>query len=90
MTIIEPVFFGETFDRATASAVFDGTTIKLEDAELVQRQSSFGGHLTMDLETGVIEGTLSTDSFALTGHTVLERDLDGRLEIEATIAGRNV
>ena len=88
LTIIEPVFFGETFDRATASAVFDGTTIKLEDAELVQRQSSFGGHLTMDLETGVIEGTLSTDSFALTGHTVLERDLDGRLEIEATIAGR--
>ena len=88
LTIIEPVFFGETFDRATASAVFDGTTIKLEDAELVQRQSSFGGHLSMDLETGVIEGTLSTDSFALTGHTVLERDLDGRLEIEATIAGR--
>ena len=88
LTIIEPVFFGETFDRATARAVFDGTKIKLEDAELVQRQSSFGGHLTMDIETGVIEGTLSTDSFALSGHTVLERDLDGRLEIEATIAGR--
>ena len=47
--IIEPVVFGETFDRATASAVFDGTTIELEDAVLVQRQSSFGGHLTMDL-----------------------------------------
>ena len=88
LTIIEPVFFGETFDRATARAVFDGTTIKLEDAELVQRQSSFGGHLTMDIETGIIEGTLSTDGFALSGHTVLGRDLDGRLEIEATIAGR--
>ena len=81
------VLLGASFDRAEVRASFAGKKVVLEHASVFRGDARFEGALELDIQTGAVQGELSTREFPLDGSNILGLELTGRLDAEAALAG---
>ena len=81
------VLLGALFDRAEARASFAGKKVVLEQASVFRGDARFEGALELDIQTGAVQGELSTRAFPLDGSNVFGLELTGWLDAEAALAG---
>ncbi len=81
------VLLGALFDRAEARASFAGKKVVLEQASVFRGDARFEGALELDIQTGAVQGELSTREFPLDGSNVFGLELTGWLDAEAALAG---
>ena len=87
LAVSQPVLFGASFDRAEARASFAGKKVKLEQASIFRGDARLEGALELDIQTGAVQGELSTREFPLDGSNVFGLELAGWLDVEAALAG---
>ncbi len=81
------VFLGQPFDRAETHATFRGTNITLERAALFRGDASIRGALELDIQTGAVQGELSTKDFPLDDGSAAGFTVTGRLDASVALAG---
>ena len=87
LAVSRPVLFGASFDRAEARASFAGKKVKLEHASIFRGDALLEGALELDIQTGAVQGELSTRGFPLDGSDVFGLELTGSLDAEAALVG---
>ena len=87
IAVSRPVFLGASFDRAEARASFAGKKVELDQASIYRGDARLVGALTLDIETGAVQGELATRDFPLDGSRMLGLELTGLLDARAALAG---
>ena len=87
LAVSRPVLLGASFDRAEVRAIFAGKKVELEQVSIFRGDSRMEGALELDIQTGAVQGELSTREFPLDGSDVFGFELTGWLDAEAALAG---
>ena len=87
LAVSRPVLLGASFDRAEVRASFAGKKVVLEQASFFRGDARLEGAFELDLQTGAVQGGLSTREFPLDGNNVFGLELTGWLDAEAALAG---
>lgn len=87
IAVSRPVFLGASFDRAEARVSFAGKKVEIEQVSIHRGDGRLSGALALDIETGAIQGELSTRDFPLDGSRILGLELTGLLDARAALGG---